>query len=360
MLARRDACKKRCIRQMLDHRRRVIRGIGIFSVILSVLTFLISLDSMAAMEEFPITPQKSRVNSIIVAGMVKDLHPSALGVINELASRCRHGFQACSVVVLYKQLSIRDTDRLMGDNVALFRQRCHVVVPWLRSRSNRCQCSFSEHPLHVGEKMMSLFDCWSYASARNELIRIIRTHPSYSSASFYAAVDFDGVIDASDDNLYNAIGKAVSPKLVDQWDALAFSGSCYYDWFALRCTRMHVNCWSVKPAQCYNQSFFPCFAKIQEAPTDALVTVSSGFNGVALYKMAAISSCLYSDYEIDIARGSVVAALRPDTNDCEHAGFHACLEDQGRRIRIMKANISIQHTYCSSVAYKKRHDIDEV
>uniref|UniRef100_A0A7S4Q3K2 Uncharacterized protein n=1 Tax=Alexandrium monilatum TaxID=311494 RepID=A0A7S4Q3K2_9DINO len=74
-----------------------------------------------------------------------------------------------------------------------------------------------------------------YASLRNRLLEAVRGRPASGAPACYAALDLDRVVDPLDDRFYDALRRALSPGLAAQWEALAFTGSCYYDWSALRC-----------------------------------------------------------------------------------------------------------------------------
>ena len=105
-----------------------------------------------------------------------------------------------------------------------------------------------------------------------------------------------------------------------RWNAVSFHSDVYYDLWALRCPGKEENCWARRPHTC-KRKLFTCLDHTHGS--DGLFPVKSAFNGLAIYKLQAALSCQYPT----------------DGADCEHVGFHACLQANGDTMHIS----SIKH-----------------
>lgn len=128
----------------------------------------------------------------------------------------------------------------------------------------------------------------------------------------------------------------------DDWDAVSFNRSSYYDIWALSIDKYRFSCWhfkedrmgmKVEEIQTYIES------KLKNTDKNSLVECESAFNGFAIYRPGKFVDCVYSAKITD-----TLPYMRPEdlegtvlhkSQECEHRPFHlSAIKKNGARIRI--------------------------
>lgn len=156
------------------------------------------------------------------------------------------------------------------------------------------------------------------AGFRNALL----DHVLEKQWDYLVVADLDNTV-KWDDQTFGVVLNALDKE--DQWDAVAFSSTNYYDWWAARCDSRSKNCLSHKV--CLDRREFPCIMEtLQDSDTSHFRQVRSAFNGLAVYKRDAIGDCKYDAKNRD--------TTAPGHKDCEHVGFHDCMTANGARFML--------------------------
>eukprot|EP00439_Symbiodinium_sp_Y106_P068627 s3641_g11.t1 len=158
--------------------------------------------------------------------------------------------------------------------------------------------------------------------------------PHQKQWDYLVVADLDNTV-KWDDQTFGVVLNALDKE--DQWDAVAFSSTNYYDWWAARCDSSSKNCLSHKV--CLDRREFPCIMEtLQDTDTDHFRPVRSAFNGLAVYKRDAIGDCKY-----DAKNRDTTARTH---KDCEHVGFHDCITANGARFMLNSGRL---HTWWSNL-----------
>lgn len=175
----------------------------------------------------------------------------------------------------------------------------------------------------------------------------------YANFDFFIAADLDNVLTAQ---TVTAIPKCL--QLGVAWDAL-FANSLpkYYDVWALRSKQLGLryDCWDAITHDCQGglRSFVDAkqvhVRRFQQYidPTAPLIEVESAFNGLGIYRMAALRGCVYKGVTQSCSYAATAAAAGPCKYECcEHVSFHAGMVAAGRKLFIapfLLVNAQMEH-----------------
>lgn len=181
------------------------------------------------------------------------------------------------------------------------------------------------------------------AVGRNKLVEriksFVRERNESLQSTFIVMMDLDDV----NENIFNRTVLVNAMAKNDQWDAVSFNRQRYYDIWALRYKKFIGNVWAFghdshklvdilmndisTQLQRSNEQFYPVY---------------SAFNGIAIYKLAAIRNCRYDG---ENRESHVISPM----GDCEHVAFHKCMrEENGARIVIDKNDVLTKHSWLTT------------
>jgi hypothetical protein len=254
--------------------------------------------------------------SIALVGLDTSLEPES---VRGVASLCRFFDKGhCAVVVIIPEKTSEpyslDADVLESDNADL----SILQQPHYHCCKGTC---YTER----------------LAALRNHLLdHIERMLPD---TDYIGMIDFDNLVDWTAQTR-SVILNAMTDKNVDKWDGVVFFADHYFDWWAARCSADSWNCkghsseYGMNVHPCHDEANFKCISDLdwQEDP-DLFVPISSAFNGVGIYKLAAIGTCRYDNKNTDPT--SSIAW------DSEHVSFHTCLGNAGKKVMINAGRLNI-------------------
>ena len=191
---------------------------------------------------------------------------------------------------------------------------------------------------------ISEFRTHRLAHARNECIKMV--YEIYPDYPYFIMMDFDDV--CSQDIKIDVLKKHL---YTNEWDALSFNKSHYYDIWAL----------SVKPYFISFRHFEPELSGVMKnyitntlnnLPKNKLLKCCSAFNGFSIYRTSKFINCYYDgklrfdliprkflEMTVNSTRSNIYMK-EPGTEtsileDCEHRSFHLmAINNNGARIRI--------------------------
>jgi len=180
----------------------------------------------------------------------------------------------------------------------------------------------------------SLVSCENICNARNAILKYLKGR----DYKYLIMVDMDDVC-------LTPINIPVLEETLarDDWDAVSFNHSPYYDIWALSIDKYRFSCWNfndsttgskVEEMQKYIEN------KIKNTNKSDLIECESAFNGFAIYRPEKFIDCEYSTKIQDS-----IKYMRPEDmvgtytidkeEDCEHRPFHLkAVHKNGARIRI--------------------------
>lgn len=229
----------------------------------------------------------------------------------------------------------------------------HVVIAYDYSTDNTLEllhaeqatCNFPMDVL-INDQPLSPIRTQRICNARNKLLDHIQTLHS-SGWEYFIMIDLDDVCAMP-------VQLPLFQKWLeraDQWDALSFNKTEYYDIWALSYSPYVVSCWNWGDQDtCLNIVHFMMadFSdRLKQLGDTDLYPVNSAFNGCAIYKYSKFSDCRYDWHTLDIGdlpRPDLVHSIsqfqlfpvyRPCYDDCEHREFHRrAIAKHGARIRV--------------------------
>lgn len=171
------------------------------------------------------------------------------------------------------------------------------------------------------------------AGARNSIMSYVRkNHPDYDLLCF---MDMDDIIDKPF-NL-SVFEKAIG--LYDQWDALSFNRSRYYDIFALRYDEYTRPCWSwgKDSIDVVVHSQGDIAKRLGALRDDELMPVLSAFNGIALFKLDKFLNCHFNGLYHPPSQIYPMMGFThiPPVDDCEWVNWHDCARTIYPDLRVM-------------------------
>lgn len=178
--------------------------------------------------------------------------------------------------------------------------------------------------------------------ARNAILRYIRRFDGDNQFDTFIMMDMDDVCSTPimPENLQKYLTR-------DDWDALSFNRSDYYDIWALSMPPYIYSCWHVPNGYAAVDKIKGFIKKtLDKCDDDDLVECLSAFNGFAIYRMEAFRNVVYEwnitknpmpkSWIIESAKAMGQPILkRPNDDDCEHRYFHMqAIRENGAKIRI--------------------------
>jgi len=172
------------------------------------------------------------------------------------------------------------------------------------------------------------------ASLRNFAMKdAIQKHPS---AQHVIMTDLDGIV-YWDNKTLGAIANAFKPGVFENWDALTFDSTNYYDWWALRCSESSVNCQAM--ANC-GKADTNCVSLARREGPHGLLPVTSSFNGIELFKVSSLGNCMYNGSYAGDCRSAKKHFARFCSEDCEHVAMNRCLKQNGKKVMMSGSQIN--------------------
>jgi len=195
------------------------------------------------------------------------------------------------------------------------------------------------------------------AELRNSLMG--HAQRMFADTKFLTVFDGDGIV-KFDEPTMEAVEKAL--KTSDQWDALTFNDDHYYDFFALRCKADTPNCYhfgyNCKRGGLKNPDGTPRFqclhelkdtVKMAKVPEEQnFVTVSSAFNGLAIYKAKSVQGCAYDGTDVE------------NGMDCEHVAFNRCIGSKGGKLVMSGISITTYRGARSTLFAELPDNVQEI
>jgi len=191
--------------------------------------------------------------------------------------------------------------------------------------------------LFVNTIYISQYRTIRLAKARNFCLQQIRNN--YLDYEFFIMMDFDDV--CSQDIKLEVLEKYL---IRDDWDALSFNKSPYYDLWALSIKPYFLSClhFGEKSGEILNNYITNL---LQNLPPGELLPCASAFNGFAIYKTHKFINCNYfGKINLKLFPQKLVSInfsiLKETFNynyveDCEHRAFHIkAIHKNNARIRI--------------------------
>lgn len=183
----------------------------------------------------------------------------------------------------------------------------------------------------INAKRTSIQKTENIAHARNALLNVIKTE--YSTTPYFIMMDsnnYSCIGDIDMDVLNNVL-------LRDDWDAVSFDREAgYYDFWALSYypfiySFFHFDDYQ-KVLTALQSDFYKILQDYKDNRPDELITVTSAFNGFAIYRTPMFLNCSYSsDIDISMFPRQFLLANQKVTGsniikfkrcDCEHRKFH--------------------------------------
>jgi len=171
-------------------------------------------------------------------------------------------------------------------------------------------------------------------SLRNFAIKdAIQKHPS---VQHIIMTDLDGIV-RWDDITLGAIANAFKPGVLENWDALTFDSTNYYDWWALRCSESSVNCQAMQNC---GKADIDCVSLARREGPHGLLPVTSSFNGMELFKVSSLGNCMYNGSYAGDCRPAKKHFARFCSEDCEHVAMNRCLKQNGKKVMMSGSQIN--------------------
>jgi len=265
-------------------------------------------------------PEQVHGKSIVVGGMLQMLDGNMIPQIDSLMELCK----------------------LFDDG------KCHVRISVSTDEHLGLHAQLEQkHPgLNIHKDLpaenatnLSAFRTFKMAVLRNALLQECLS----LGTDFLMFADLEGTVWWNERTL-GVITNVLKAEHEDKWDAVSFLGTDYYDWWAVRCNATSTNCWADQPTTCIDQptavpSNFECIDQAKAAQNaSGFLQVDSAFNGLAIYKRAAIGNCKYDGRNVDGRNGGPMGP-----QDCEHVAFNRCLKQEGKRFMLNTGRAEIHH-----------------
>ena len=175
--------------------------------------------------------------------------------------------------------------------------------------------------------------CENICDARNAILNYLKGR----EYTYLMMMDMDDV--CSNPINIPAIKEVLS---LEDWDAVSFNRSSYYDIWALSIDEYRFSCWHfkedrmgmrVEDMRTYIEN------KLKNTDNNTLVECHSAFNGFAIYRPEKFVDCLYSAKIEDslpyMRPEDLEGTLLYKPQECEHRPFHLkAIQKNGARIRI--------------------------
>lgn len=195
--------------------------------------------------------------------------------------------------------------------------------------------------VYENHEQMSSHRTHNIAKGRNYCMQQISMH--YSDYEYFIMMDCDDVC-SSKINV-NTLRKWLSPNVANEWDALSFRRTPYYDIWALSIGPYLLSCYHF--AESYRNELSQYINRVMETtPSNKLIPCYSAFNGFAIYRTSKFINCTYygrllfdlvpmKTLKQMVARfGQITTDMYPH-EDCEHRRFHfEAIYNNGAKIRI--------------------------
>jgi glycosyltransferase involved in cell wall biosynthesis len=258
--------------------------------------------------------------------------------------------QVCLCLCVYNNAEslpyvLKNVDKMNPVGVLIFYDKStdnslDILKEYQENRTNKNKtCRIIINPQQQSKQKVE-----NIAYARNALLQIIRTE--FSHIPYFAMMDANNYSCIGDINM-SIFNETI---LRDDWDAVSFDRTAgYYDYWALSYypfiySFFHFSNYE-KVLEKHKTDFKKILENYKTNKPNQLITVTSAFNGFAIYKTPLFTNCSYSsDINIQMFPANF---LRENENitgekimkfkkgDCEHRKFHmeAILRNNAR-IRI--------------------------